>query len=155
MITLEKSAASVSVPRSVQHEMDAGRKALPDEIASAALPWVDPATNVFFDFGSAELDERARATIRPIAGTLKADRIRSVILVGHTNDQNSTEYALALAALRITAVEQEMLRLGVARGQIHKRPVGRAKNVRGNCATESCLRTTRRVEILFTTGGDP
>jgi len=111
------------------------------------MPMPDPAHNVFFDLNSADLDDQARATIKPIAESLKGNRTRSVVLVGHTNDQNNTEFGLALAARRAAAVEQEMLRLGVAPGQISKRPIGHEMLVSGRCNTGACLHATRRVEI--------
>ena len=107
----------------------------------------DPARNVFFSLGSAEISDKARATIRNIAEMLKEHRNETVILVGGTDGLGSREFCIAISSKRTDALEAELLKLGVRPIQLRKRLRGCEVASRQTCNSEACRHRRRRVEI--------
>jgi outer membrane protein OmpA-like peptidoglycan-associated protein len=106
------------------------------------------AENIFFLAGSIEIEAAERNKLRPYAERLKADPRLVLILVGHTDDQGSRSYKLAIAQGRVDAVFAALRRLGVPARQMQRYPVGREKMVAG-CNTAECRKTMRRVELVY------
>lgn len=106
------------------------------------------AENIFFLAGSVEIEPAERNKLRPYAERLKADSRLVLTLVGHTDDQGSRSYKLAIAQGRVDAVFAALRRLGVPARQMQRYPVGREKMVTG-CNTAECRKTMRRVELVY------
>lgn len=104
--------------------------------------------NIFFRAGSTELDAAERLKLPAHAERLKADSRLVVTLVGHTDDQGSRSYKLAIAQGRVDTVFAALRRLGVPARQMQRFPVGREKLVTG-CTTAECRKTMRRVEVIY------
>ena len=104
--------------------------------------------NIFFRAGSAEIDAAERPKLTAHAGRLKADSRLVVMLVGHTDDQGSRSYKLAVAQSRVDAVFAALRRLGVPARQMQRYPVGREK-MAGVCNTAECRKEMRRVELVY------
>lgn len=118
----------------------------PPAAATVAPP--PAAENVFFLAGSIEIEAAERNKLRPYAERLKADPRLVLILVGHTDDQGSRSYKLAIAQGRVDTVFAALRRLGVPARQMQRYPVGREKMVAG-CNTAECRKTMRRVELIY------
>jgi peptidoglycan-associated lipoprotein len=57
-------------------------------------------TMVFFDFDSARITENADAKLKDVAAYMKLNPDQNIIIEGHCDERGSTEYNLALGALR-------------------------------------------------------
>jgi OOP family OmpA-OmpF porin len=121
-------------------------EAIPPPAAAVAPPLA--AENIFFRAGSIEIDVAERNKLRPYVERLKADPRLVLTLVGHTDDQGSRSYKLAIAQGRVDAVFTALRRLGVPARQMQRYPVGREKLVAG-CNTAECRKTMRRVELAY------
>lgn len=121
----------------------------PEEIAdSEAPPRLEPADNLFFRAGATQLDAAEQSKLPAHARRLKADPRQVLTLVGHTDDQGSRSYNLAIAEGRVEAVFRALRKMGVPARQLQRYPVGREKTRRG-CATAECRQTMRRVELVY------
>lgn len=121
----------------------------PAEVAEKeAPPPLAPADNVFFRAGATQLDAAEQSKLPAHARRLKDDPRQVLTLVGHTDDQGSRSYNLAIAEGRVEAVFRALRKMGVPARQLQRYPVGREKTRRG-CTTAECRQTMRRVELVY------
>lgn len=125
----------------------------PSPTRARAAPAAQPARPadsdiVYFQSGSTEIEAGERLKLPAHAERLKADPRLVVTLVGHTDDQGSPSYNLAIAQGRVDAVFAALRRLGVPARQMQRYPVGREKMEVG-CTTVECRRAMRRVELVY------
>ncbi|WP_261379429.1 OmpA family protein [Denitratisoma sp. DHT3] len=116
---------------------------MPGDVADGA----DGAPRVIFPRGSAQLPIESGAVIRAVAEALKAERSRTVLLVGYSDHWGSREISLALAVRRVDVVAKELLRQGVPGGQIRKLARGYLKSVLAQCRGPACERRLQQVEL--------
>ena len=109
---------------------------------------VDRPNSIFFARGSAEIDATGKAALQAHALRLKDNPKLRVSLIGHTDDQGSRAYNLAIADRRVQAVYAELRRLGVQAMQMKRSSMGIEK-LSKSCISEDCRRLMRRVEIDF------
>lgn len=109
---------------------------------------VDTENCVFFNRGSASLDEAGRNLLRQHAERLKANPKQQVILAGFSDNVGSRTFSLALADKRITTVQMQLRELGVPARQMRRAVAGVEQNSK-NCQSDECLRLMRRVEIRY------
>lgn len=126
----------------------APRRAAPnaEPLKEAPFP-VDRENNIYFDFGSAEIDPADRDTLRKLAARLKAEGDADLALIGHTDDLGSAEFNIALGQKRANAVAQALIALGVSPRRIRMTSLGNEMAEAANCVSEPCKATTRRVEL--------
>lgn len=106
--------------------------------------------DLVFASGAAVLEEGDYASLATLADWLKADEVRRIALVGHTDGSGSLEANIALSKKRAEGVRQVLLmRYKVAPGQVTAEGVGplapRASN-----DTEAGRQKNRRVEAVKT-----
>jgi peptidoglycan-associated lipoprotein len=101
--------------------------------------------NVNFKYGSSDLQEKCKEKLATFATWMQNNPRARVSLDGHSSDAD--DRSQALAAKRVTAVKNELVRLGAAPGRI---TVGAYGNQAPVCSqsTNACLDLNRRVEIL-------
>lgn len=109
---------------------------------------VDPENCVFFERGSASLDESGRALLRQHAERLKANSKQQVVLAGFSDNVGSRTFSIALADKRISTVQAQLRDYGVAPRQMRRAVAGVEQNSKA-CQSEECLRLMRRVEIRY------
>jgi outer membrane protein OmpA-like peptidoglycan-associated protein len=109
---------------------------------------VDDENSVFFAVGSTQLDAAGQAKLKLHAEHLKDDQKLVVALVGHTDDQGSPSYNLAIAEQRVSAVRKQLRRYGVRSSQIRRQLGGRVK-LAVTCRSAECRRKMRRVELEY------
>lgn len=102
--------------------------------------------NVFFVLRSATVDAAQKAKLRQHADRLKANRKERVLLIGHSDNQGSRSYNLAITEERLMAVQKVLRSYGVSARQIRRNRSGSAKN-RIPCA--ACQQQIRRVELVY------
>lgn len=106
--------------------------------------------NIFFVLRSAIVSDTGKEKLRVHADRLKLDRKKTVLLVGHADDQGSRSYNLAITEERLMAVEKSLRHFGVALRQIRRNRSGSGsvKNP-SSCTTNECRQQMRRVELIY------
>lgn len=101
--------------------------------------------NVNFKFGSSDLQEKCKEKLAIFALWMQNNPRAQVSLDGHGSDADDRNQMLA--ANRVTAVRNELIRLGASPDRITVGSYGRQAPV---CHTtvDTCLELNRRVEIL-------
>jgi hypothetical protein len=101
--------------------------------------------NVNFKYGSSDLQQKCKEKLATFATWMQNNPRARVSLDGHSSDAD--DRSQALAAKRVTAVKNELVRLGASPDRI---TVGAYGNQAPVCSqsTSACLDLNRRVEIL-------
>lgn len=131
--------AKASPERPAQPE----RRALPKPAAV-----VDEENNVFFKANSTLVDPDEKPKLQRHVQRLKADRKLVLMLIGHTDDQGSRSYKLAVAERRLDAVFKLLRSMGVPARQLRRYPLGREMTNPG-CGNAECREDMRRVELVY------
>ena len=103
---------------------------------------------IYFVSGSALVDEESKEKLRRHAAALKESPESIVTLTGHTDDQGSRNYNLAIAEQRTLAVAQLLRSFGVEARQIRRYSAGSEKMPKA-CRSNACRAKMRRVEITI------
>lgn len=101
--------------------------------------------NVNFKYGSSDLQEKCKKKLATFAAWMQNNPQAQVSLDGHQSDAD--DRSQALAAKRVTAVRDELIRLGVSPDRIAVGSYGSQGPVCKQ-TTDTCLELNRRVEIL-------
>jgi outer membrane protein OmpA-like peptidoglycan-associated protein len=101
--------------------------------------------NVNFKYGSSELQQKCKDKLANFAVWMQNNPKAQVSLDGHQSEAD--DRSQALAAKRVTAVRDELIRLGVSPSRIVTGAYGRQVPVCSQ-TTDTCLELNRRVEIL-------
>lgn len=107
---------------------------------------------VHFALDSHQLDAQARGLLKRLADYIEADdRIKTVKISGHADDQGKNRYNLRLSARRAGSVADFLVRQGVAPALLVSRHYGESKpKIRAR--TEAARAANRRVEIELVRG---
>lgn len=103
---------------------------------------------IYFDFDSFTVRPEFAATLEGHARFLNADRSRSVVLEGHTDERGGREYNLALGQKRAEAVRRALSLLGVSDAQMEAVSFGKEKPANAG-STEEAFSQNRRVELSY------
>lgn len=103
---------------------------------------------VYFDYDSSVIKPEFQSVIETHARYIKADKIRKVVIEGHTDERGGREYNLALGQKRAEAVRNALGLLGVGDGQVEAVSFGKEKPaVQGS--NEDAMAKNRRAEISY------
>jgi peptidoglycan-associated lipoprotein len=101
---------------------------------------------VYFDYDSFVIRSEFQGLIESSARTLQSDRVKKVVLEGHTDERGGREYNLALGQKRADAVRRALSLLGVPEDRLESVSFGKEKPaVVGS--TEAAMEKNRRAEI--------
>jgi hypothetical protein len=101
--------------------------------------------NVNFKYGSADLQGKCKEKLANFALWMQNNPLAQVSLDGHQSDADDRNQVLAVN--RVTAVRNELIRLGASPDRITIGSNGRQVPV-CSATTDTCLELNRRVEIL-------
>lgn len=101
--------------------------------------------NVNFKYGSSDLQEKCKEKLATFALWMQNNPLAQVSLDGHQSDADDRSQVLAVN--RVTAVRNELIRLGASPDRITIGSNGRQAPV-CSATTDTCLELNRRVEIL-------
>ncbi|MEO6835799.1 MAG: OmpA family protein [Candidatus Tumulicola sp.] len=102
---------------------------------------------IHFDVASARIVPQSQATIREIAGVLRAHPAWNMRIEGYTDSDGGAAYNLALSNRRAQAVVNDLVaRYGIARRRLHAAGYGLTHPVASN-ATDAGKALNRRVEL--------
>jgi OOP family OmpA-OmpF porin len=115
---------------------------------AAAAPAPSRTFLVFFDWNSADLNERARQIIGEAAQQARAQRTTRIEVAGHADRSGTVQYNQALSQRRAETVAAELVRRGVAREEIEVTAFGETHPL---VPTADNVREpqNRRVEIII------
>jgi outer membrane protein OmpA-like peptidoglycan-associated protein len=150
-LTAESTAASSKADLSAPKPAPPPSPATPgDLIAVMETGQSAVLEDLVFGSGSSALQEADYASLSLLAGWLKADAAREVVLVGHTDASGSLEGNVRLSQLRAESVRQALLFSGgITPEQVAAEGVGYLAPRAGNL-TEEGRRKNRRVEVMVT-----
>jgi peptidoglycan-associated lipoprotein len=95
-------------------KVEAGNEAAPVDTSEDSKP--DPASLndiIYFEFDSSDLSDGARAALEENAKWLKEDPKRTILIEGHTDEQGTAEYNVALGDRRARASKDYLVALGI------------------------------------------
>jgi type IX secretion system PorP/SprF family membrane protein len=98
-----------------------------------------------FAFNSTTIDEKSYFKLQEIAKTMKAYSGAKIVLVGHTDDQGSTDINEAFSIERANAAKSILIELGVPEDHIYVQGMGEKKPLADNSSEEG-RRQNRRIE---------
>lgn len=108
---------------------------------------------VLFPENDATLDGTARATLARQAAWLKQHGSFSSVIEGHSDEQGTREYNLALGARRASAVQEYLILQGLEPGRIRTSSYGKERPVEV-CSTPDCqVRNRRAVTVVMPGAG--
>ena len=108
---------------------------------------------VLFPENDATLDGTARATLARQAAWLKQHGSFSSVIEGHSDEQGTREYNLALGARRASAVQEYLILQGLEPGRIRTSSYGKERPVEV-CSTPDCqVRNRRAVTVVIPGAG--
>lgn len=103
---------------------------------------------IYFDYDDYTIRPEFMATIEGHARFLNADRLRRVVLEGHTDERGGREYNLALGQKRADAVRRALAVLGVTDAQMESVSFGKEKPALVG-SDEWAYSQNRRVELSY------
>lgn len=106
---------------------------------------------VWFPENDATLDGTARTTLVRQAEWLKQHGSFSTVVEGHSDEQGTREYNLALGARRASAVQEYLISQGVDRGRIRTGSYGKERPLQV-CSTPDCQVQNRRTVTVVAPG---
>ena len=111
-------------------------KADPTTVTTVKAAEVDPLTDpkgvlskrsVYFDYDKYDIKEEFKSLIEAHAKYLVANKARTILVQGNTDERGGREYNLALGQKRAEAVRKALALLGVAESQVEAVSLGEEK----------------------------
>lgn len=106
---------------------------------------------VHFVVDRSDLSREARMILDRQADWLIANREYRVLIEGHTDEQGTRQYNLALGARRASAVQQYLIARGVEPERLRTITYGKERPIE-ICSVESCYSRNRRAVSVLTAG---
>jgi outer membrane protein OmpA-like peptidoglycan-associated protein len=139
---LKRQAAS----RSSSAVASARKPAAPaPQVSATDLPPSN--VSVAFDFDKTAMNGASHDSLMPIVAWLKADAERSARVVGYTDSVGSEAYNQKLSERRAQAVQQYLVKNGIAAAKVSVRGMGESNPIASN-DTEAGRERNRRVEVI-------
>ncbi len=104
--------------------------------------------DVLFEFDKARLTRDADETVSEIAGIVKSQPGRNIVVEGHTDAVGTVAYNQRLSRDRARSVADGLTQEGVDRRKITTRGLGESQPIASN-KTESGRQRNRRVEVII------
>jgi len=104
--------------------------------------------NISFKIGSAELMPESTTVLDQIAEVIKENKVRRLLIIGHTDSSAPEDYNIKLSLDRATTVKKYLVGKGVAEESLIAQGYGKRKP-RASNATESGRAQNRRVEFFI------
>ena len=165
LLLAASASASHTVNRQVVHSSNGN--AVVDSFGDCVLTKWDGKTNdctaiatndvelrtVYFDFNSSKLTPAAKTKLNTLSAALKSKKVKSVKIIGFTDEIGTKGYNLRLSQNRANSVATYLRGKGIiVKGKSEVRGLGEASsksqcgNVKGN-ELKACLWRDRRVEV--------
>ena len=106
---------------------------------------------VLFDRDQTTLNDGARTVLARQADWLQQNGSFSTVIQGHSDEQGTREFNLALGARRAGAVQEYLISRGVGANRIRTVSYGKERPA-ATCSDESCFSQNRRVVTVVQPG---
>lgn len=143
--TADAAATGAADPRAVAKVDTAGGKAV-DPVNDPANPLSK--RSVYFDFDSFTVKPEYQGVVEAHGRYLSANKSRTIVIEGNTDERGGREYNLALGQKRAEAVKQRLQLLGVGDRQIETVSFGKEKP-KALGSTEEAWAQNRRADIVY------
>lgn len=141
----QRRADSLATAQRRADSLAAARASANDDGTQAALRRI-LTTVVYFDYDKDQLRDDARALLDAKASVLSANGAVTVVITGHTDEQGTSEYNLALGQRRAAQVKRYLETKGVAENRMTTQSLGDSQPaVQGN--DEAAYQKNRRAEF--------
>jgi peptidoglycan-associated lipoprotein len=121
-------------------------------VAQAAAPPEDPfawaanLADVHFAYNRAVVSKNDRAVLDALAGRLKEDSKRKVLVEGHCDSRGTANYNMMLGERRAKAVKKYLVKAGAPDSQIEVVSYGKERPLCSE-TTDECFQNNRRVHF--------
>ena len=102
-------------------------------------------SNIYFETGKADLQEKSRSELNKLIEQLKIQSTLRIEIAGHTDDVGDAKQNQILSQKRAQSVVDYLIGAGVARDRIKAVGFGEAKPIEPNDSEEN-RQLTRRIE---------
>ncbi len=103
---------------------------------------------ILFKVGKAELENSSKELLDQIADVIKTNKIKKLLIVGHTDSSHSEDYNLRLSTDRAAAVKSYLVSRGIPEETLMSQGYGKRKPKASNL-TEEGRSINRRVEFFI------
>lgn len=104
--------------------------------------------NINFKVGSTELENDSKKLLDQIAQVIQENKVKKLLIVGHTDSSHNEDYNLKLSVDRANAVKTYLVGRGIPSDSLMTQGYGR-KKPRASNLTEEGRALNRRVEFLI------
>lgn len=101
-----------------------------------------------FKLNSAELEPSSTALLDQIADVIKRNKVKKLLIVGHTDSTHTEDYNLKLSLARANTVKTYLVRRGISEDALMAQGFGKRKPIAPN-TTEAGRSKNRRVEFFI------
>ena len=146
------AARSMTYMSGVDEDAQELQKSMLEEAFSSEAADAPGVSDVFFEFDSSKISERARGTLNSNADALAADaeNIRFVVVAGFCDTRGTEEYNLSLGKKRAEQVRKYMIGRGVSPSTIHSVSKGETDMWQKGTSEESYGKNRRaHFRVLF------
>ena len=102
-------------------------------------------SNIYFETGKAELQEKSRTELRKLVEQLRSQQSLRIEIAGHTDDVGDAKQNQLLSQKRAQSVVDYRVQLGIAKERIKAVGFGEAKPIVPNISDEN-RQLNRRIE---------
>jgi outer membrane protein OmpA-like peptidoglycan-associated protein len=102
-------------------------------------------SNIYFETGKAELQEKSRTELRKLVEQLRSQQSLRIEIAGHTDDVGDAKQNQLLSQKRAQSVVDYLVQLGIAKERIKAVGFGEAKPIVPNISDEN-RQLNRRIE---------
>ena len=153
-VTGDSASGSSSTSATGSASASASESATTPSSATSATQMTDAeklaqvGNTVYFGFDSAELSDRAQATLDRQAAFLNVNPALVVIVEGHADERGTREYNLALGDRRATAVRDYMLAKGLNSARIRTVSYGKERPAVSGSNEDAWEKNRRAATVL-------
>ena len=104
--------------------------------------------NIFFKLGSAELLRQSNGLLDQIAEVIKSNKVKRLLIAGHTDSTHTEQYNLKLSLARANSVKAYLVSKGIREEVLVTQGFGKRKPKASN-ASEKGRSQNRRVEFFI------
>lgn len=105
--------------------------------------------NIFFDYNKTDLNKESFSELNRLVDMMKKNPKMKIAIGGHTDSKGSDEYNIKLASERAEAVQNYLIKKGVAANRMSIKTLGKSDPLTANEENADGAALNRRVDITF------
>ena len=108
--------------------------------------------NIFFDYNKTDLNKESYSELNRLVDMMKKNPKMKIAIGGHTDSKGSDEYNIKLASDRAEAVQNYLIKKGIAANRMSIKTLGKSDPLTANEESTDGAALNRRVDITFDGG---